>query len=121
VAFIVHIDDVTQNQQFNVIASDSAGCGMGEAILKFGDGFALPHKSAQMLAKTFTILSKVSKLAFMKRLLLILLIVFAGIQVKAQSADSTQVDLVDLFIKKKSNPLPSNTALKKSTLFTFPS
>ncbi len=53
------ITDVTQNQQFDVIASASAGSGWDEAILKFGDCFALPHKSPQVLAKTFTILRKV--------------------------------------------------------------
>ncbi len=36
------------------------GSGEDEAILKFGDCFALPHKSPQVLAKTFTILRKVS-------------------------------------------------------------
>ena len=67
----LYITDVTQKQQFDVIASASAGSGWDEAclpdclpdrqaILKFGDCFALPHKSPQVLAKTFTILRKVS-------------------------------------------------------------
>ena len=54
------VTDVTQNQQFVVIASASAGSGRDEAILKFVDCFALPHKSLQVLAKTLTILRKVS-------------------------------------------------------------
>ncbi len=47
-----YVSDVTQNQQFYVIASASAGRGRDEAIPKFGDCFALPHKSPQVLAMT---------------------------------------------------------------------
>ena len=48
-----------QNQQFDVIVSAALVAGGHEAILKFGDCFALPHKSPQVLAKTFTIFRKV--------------------------------------------------------------
>jgi len=55
----------------------------------------------------------------MKRLLLILLIGCASAQAEAQQSDSTQVDLVDLFIKKKSKPAAEKYRAEKKIHFSL--
>lgn len=55
----------------------------------------------------------------MKRLLLILLISCAYGQVNAQLTDSTQVDLIDLFIKKKSKPAAEKYRSEKKVHFSL--
>ena len=55
----------------------------------------------------------------MKRLLFILLIGFESANVGAQHTDSTQVDLVDLFIKKKSKPAADQYRSEKKVHFSL--
>ena len=58
----------------------------------------------------------------MKHLLFVVLIGCAGDAIKAQQPDSTQVDLIDLFVKKKSKPAAQQYRSEKKIHFSlFPS